>query len=61
MTLPWCSQDNYVFIVDVGLEQVKQVVQAQLARHSTPLVIAGINTAEEVKFVVSFNLKVLGL
>jgi len=50
------SQDSYIFIVDVGLDQVEQVVQAQLARQAVPLVIAGINTAEGLKFVISFEL-----
>ena len=50
------SQDYYIVIVDVGLEQVEQVVQAQLAQQAVPLVVAGFNTADEVKFVISFEL-----
>ncbi|XP_065895289.1 uncharacterized protein [Dysidea avara] len=50
------SQASYIFIVDVGLEQVEQVVQAQLARQAVPLVVAGFNTADGVKFVISFEL-----
>ena len=49
-------QDYYIVIVDVGLEQVEQVVQAQLAQQAVPLVVAGFNTADEVKFVISFEL-----
>ena len=49
------SQDSYVFIIDIRLEQVEHVVQAQLVRQGTPLVIAGINTTEGVNFVISFE------
>lgn len=49
-------RDNYIIVVDVDIDQVQEIVHAQSTKGFVPKVIAGLNTQNGLKFVLSFEL-----
>lgn len=49
------SSENYVMSKDLELDEVKEFVQMQISKRFTPLVTAGIETPNGLKFIVSLK------
>ena len=49
------SSVNYVMSNNLELHEVEEFVQTQVSKGFTPLVVAGLNTTNGLKFVVSFE------
>jgi len=47
--------ENYITFVELELEQAKKIVKSQLDKGITPLVIAGLNTEDGLKYFVSLK------
>jgi len=50
------TPDNYILLMDTAPELVESIVQSQLSNGFTPLVVAGVNTEDGLKFLMSFEL-----
>ena len=49
------SSENYVMSKDLELDEIKGFVQMQISKRFTPLVTAGVETSNGLKFVVSLK------
>jgi len=50
------TPDNYILVMDITPDHVNDVIQAQLTNGFTPLVVAGVNTDDGLKYFMSFEL-----
>ncbi|XP_065911323.1 uncharacterized protein [Dysidea avara] len=50
------TPDNYILVMDATSDQVEDVIQSQLMNGFTPLVVAGVNTGDGLKYFMSYEL-----